>query len=184
MPPLLPFRLLSLFQLLPLLFMSLLQLLRLLLMALLHLLPLGFRGALSLHALVLLLLLLLEFLPVLFLTREHLVLLLLIFLVAPGIGGARGREGPRLRKVIRMNRGASVALSGAETALSTRTPTAVRRRVVRRASFPCRYRVATVKLCRTRGGRDGRPALIVRSAQLPVPAGLRDMSGLHRHWHH
>src|ERR1700730_8278983 len=72
---------LSLLQLLSLLFVLLLQLLRLLLVLLLHLLLCRFTGVLLRQPLMFLLLLLLEFLPFLFLLREYLFLLLLVFLV-------------------------------------------------------------------------------------------------------
>ena len=92
-----------LLQLLPLLRMPLIHLLRLLLVPLLHLLLSGFVGILFRQLRVLLLLLLLEFLPLLILLGDQLVLLLLVFPVLLGISGV-GSGAFNGRKLVGMDR--------------------------------------------------------------------------------
>jgi hypothetical protein len=78
-------------------------LLRLLLVLLLHLLLCRFTGVLLRQPLMFLLLLLLEFLPFLFLLREYLFLLLLVFLVQLRVACVWGAGALRGRKVLRMD---------------------------------------------------------------------------------
>ena len=91
---------LSLLHLLHLLRVSLLHLLRLLLVLLLHLLRSRWSGLLFRQLLMFLVLLLLEFLPVLVLLRDQLLLLLLVFLVLLCV--------PRLRRAGRSTGGSSL----------------------------------------------------------------------------
>src|SRR5579863_660606 len=79
------------------------QLLRLLLVLLLHLLRPGIAGPLLRELLMLRFLFLLQLLPLLVLIRDQFLLLLLVFLVRPGISRAGRRGAGNRRKVIGMN---------------------------------------------------------------------------------
>jgi len=82
---------------------SLLQLLRLLLMPLLHMLRFRWSCLLSCQLLMFLILLLLEFLPILVLLRDYLLLLLLVFLVELRVPRVRSGALDR-RQLLRMGR--------------------------------------------------------------------------------
>ena len=153
-------------QLLPLLGMLFLHLLSLLLVPLLDLLSSGFIGILFRQPLVLLLLLLLEFLPLLVLLGEHLVLLLLVFPVAVGVSGV-GSGALHRRKVFRVD--------GCSGTILTARPVApaIGRRVVRRSRFFGGY--GSVKICRPGSSGNGRPAMVGGCMEFRVRASSLKM---------
>jgi len=103
---------LSLLHLLHLLLVALLHLLRLLLVLLFYLLHSGRSGILSRQLLVFLVLLLLEFLPVLVLLCDQLVLLLLVLLVQFGVPCLRRTGLFDGRQFLRMDRGVGASSGG------------------------------------------------------------------------
>jgi len=137
--------------------MPLLQLLRLLLMPLFHLLLPAFIRILSCELPVFLVLLLLQFLPVLFLLRKQLFLLLLIFSVLLGIP-CIWRTGPwNWRQFLRMHRARATSIVPWPRIPRACIPPAL---VMNSACLSRLHHSAFVKCSRPRSSGDGRLASV------------------------
>src|ERR1700687_3753943 len=163
--------------------MPLLQLLRLLLVPLLYLLLSRIISMLLGQALMFLILLLLEFLPFLFLLREYLFLLLLVFLVQLRVACTKSAGSRRGRKVARMDgrAGSSNVVVVPRTRLISATICAtIGRRCI---GCPRRFRRndgAVVEYSRPRCGRDRRLAHVDGSPLLRIGSRRLRMLSLNR----
>ena len=150
--------------------MPLLQLLRLLLVPLLYLLLSRFISMLLGQALMFLILPLLEFLPLLFLLREYLFLLLLVLLIQLRVACIRSAGSRRGRKVARMDgRAGSSSVVVLRTRLISATIcAAIGWWIIRTTCRFGRNDGAVVKYSRPRCGRDRRLAHVHGSPLLRI----------------